>query len=268
MRQDVYDRLPLAALDNHLDDIYSSAYSVSLFTDWREPMFNMLWLKSVVAEAAGSSYEAGADVQHTGKTESAGLGKVKAAPAEIYGAVRSDGPRHPVPGMPTENCTAQLGEAGPWHERLPHFRLEFTPSNGQELQSEYIVPREHAVQALHAISGMRERIAPLLQICEVRSIAADRHWMSPYYKRESIGIHFTWKDDWQAVRSVLPAIEERLAVFHARPHWGKLFDMSGQRVLGLYEKAANFRELIRQFDPQGKFRNVYIDRIFGAILQQ
>lgn len=242
VRQDVYDRLPLAALDAHLGDIFSAAYSVSLFTDWREPVFNLLWLKSIAADG-------GADL--------------KELPADMYGAVRSGGPRHPVPGMSADHCTAQLGAAGAWHERLPHFRLEFTPSNGQELQSEYIVPREHAVRALAAVNEMRERIAPLLHICEVRSIAADRQWMSPYYERESIGIHFTWKDNWPAVRLVLPEIEERLAPFHARPHWGKLFAMPGRQVLELYEKADDFRQLMRRFDPNGKFRNAYLDRIFG-----
>ncbi len=158
-----------------------------------------------------------------------------------------------------------MGVHGPWFERLPHFRMDFTPSSGEELQSEYIIPRQHTFAALRAIEGVREHIAPLLQISEVRTIAADNLWMSPSYHRDSAAIHFTWKQDWQAVRNVLPMIEERLEPFEARPHWGKLFTMSQVQLQSLYEKMPEFQVLLQRYDPQGKFRNEFLDKyIFGT----
>jgi xylitol oxidase len=157
-----------------------------------------------------------------------------------------------------------MGICGPWFERLPHFRMDFTPSSGEELQSEYLIPRQHAFAAFRVINQLREHVAPLLQISEVRTIAADNLWMSPCYRQACISIHFTWKKDWEGVRSVLPIIEERLAPFEARPHWGKLFTISPARLQALYKRMPDFRQLLRQYDPQGKFRNDFLDRyIFG-----
>src|SRR5581483_1215282 len=154
----------------------------------------------------------------------------------------------------------QMSVEGDWHKRLPHFRMEFTPSAGEELQSEYLVPRPHAAAALQAIHALREQIAPLLHVSEIRSIAADDLWMSPCYRQACIGIHFTWKKDWPRVRDVLPLIEQQLSPFHARPHWGKLFLMSGEQIQSLYPRLNDFRELMRKFDPLGKFRNAFLDR--------
>jgi xylitol oxidase len=157
-----------------------------------------------------------------------------------------------------------MGIFGPWYERLPHFRMDFTPSSGEELQSEYIVPRQHAFAAFHAIDQLRDYVAPLLQISEVRTIAADNLWMSPCYKQACVSIHFTWKKDWSGVKSVLPMIEDQFAGFDARPHWGKLFTMSPARVQSLYKKFPDFQQLLQFYDPQGKFRNVFLDKyIFG-----
>src|SRR5215470_231994 len=126
LRQYVYENLPREQLDEHLTDIFSSAYSVSLFTDWRSPRISQVWLKQRVGEHDWAEPE-----------------------PRWYGAVPADGPRHPVPGLPAANCTQQMGVPGPWHERLPHFRLDFAPSVGDELQSEYFMPRRFAVEALH-----------------------------------------------------------------------------------------------------------------------
>jgi xylitol oxidase len=158
-----------------------------------------------------------------------------------------------------------MGIPGPWHERLPHFRMEFTPSSGEELQTEYLVPRQHAFAAFHAIDRLRDHLAPILQISEVRIIAADNLWMSPCYQQACVGIHFTWKKNGPAVRKLLPLIEEQLAPLNARPHWGKLFTMPPAQVRSLYEKLPDFQQLLRSPDPQGKFRNAFLDTyIFGA----
>jgi alditol oxidase len=241
MQQDVYENLPLAELEEHYDELTSSTYSVSLFTDWRDSRFNQVWLKRHVPDGVS----------------------VKAEP-ELYGARLATKDLHPIASLSAENCTEQMGICGPWFERLPHFRMGFTPSSGEELQSEYLIPRHHAFAALRAIDQLREHIAPLLQISEVRTIAADNLWMSPCYKQACIAIHFTWKQDWEGVRNVLPIIEEKLEPFEARPHWGKLFTMSNARLQSRYEKMPDFRTLLQRYDPQGKFHNEFLDKyIFG-----
>lgn len=166
--------------------------------------------------------------------------------------------RHPVPGHSAENCSEQFGIPGPWHERLPHFRMDFTPSAGEELQSEYFVPRHSAYQALCAIDRIRNYISPHLYVSEIRTIAEDNLWMSPCYKQDSVAIHFTWKADLIAVEKILPLIEEQIAPFRARPHWGKLFAMPPVDLQSLYEKLPDFQRLLLQCDPKGKFCNSFL----------
>nr|WP_090983503.1 FAD-binding protein [Paenibacillus sp. CF384] len=238
MSQVIYENLPLAQLENHFDAIFSSAYSVSLFTDWKSPSFNQLWMKMKLPDAAAATL----------------------AEPEFYGAKLAKSHLHPVPGASPVNCSEQMGIAGPWYERLPHFRMDFTPSAGEELQSEYFVPRKDAYLALCAINRLRDQISPYLHVSEIRTIAADSLWLSPCYKGEMVAIHFTWKDNWEAVQQLLPIIEEQLKPFHARPHWGKLFTMSPAELQSHYEKLPDFQQLLRSYDPEGKFRNDYITK--------
>lgn len=237
MQQDVYENMTLANLENHFDEVSSSEYSVSLFTDWKNATFNQVWVKRLVP----------------------GNVSIKAEP-EWFGAKLATANLHPIAALSAENCTAQLGSCGPWYERLPHFRLEFTPSSGEELQSEYILPRKHALSAFHAVDELRDQIAPLLLVSEIRTIAADTLWMSPCYEQDCVAVHFTWKQDWDAVQHVLPRIEQRLASFEARPHWGKLFTMQPAHLQSLYQKLPEFRQLLSSHDPTGKFRNAFLDK--------
>jgi len=236
MRQYVYENLPMAELKNHFDAIESSAYSVSLFTDWQKQRCNEVWLKTRMDP--GQEFD---------------------APAEFYGAKRATKNLHPIAELSAENCTEQMGVPGPWYERLPHFRMGFTPSAGKELQSEYFVPREHAMDAILAVERLRDQVGPHLMISEIRTIAADNLWMSPCYRQSCVTIHFTWKQDWPAVSKLLPVIERELAPFQARPHWGKLFTMAPAQLRSSYEKLPEFIELSRKYDPQGKFRNDFLD---------
>ena len=241
MRQDVYENLPLAQLENHFDELTSLGYNVSLFTDWKEATFNQVWLKRQIPD-----------------------GEFLKAEFELFGAKPAQTHLHPIAALSAENCTEQMGIRGPWYERLPHFHLDFTPSSGEELQSEYLLPRGHVISAFHAIDELRDYIAPLLQVSEVRTIAADDLWMSPCFGQACVAIHFTWKKDWDEVKQVLPMIEARLAQFDARPHWGKLFTMSPEHLGSLYSKLPEFRGLLQQYDPGGKFRNTFLDKyIFG-----
>ena len=169
--------------------------------------------------------------------------------------------------MPPEYCTEQLDAPGPWFERLPHFRPAFTPSSGVELQSEYLLPRRHAVAALHAVDAVRDRVAPVLQVCEIRTVAADDLWMSTAYGRETVAIHFTWVQDDDAVLPVLGLLEERLAPFEPRPHWGKLFTVPAEDLAARYPRLPDFRALVREYDPDGTFAGDFLDRyvLGGAV---
>jgi xylitol oxidase len=240
VRQEAYESLPVAQLEAHFEDILSHAYSVSLFTDWQTDRVNQVWVKRRLAGDAAA----------------------EVAPA-FFEATAATVDRHPIMALSAESCTPQLGVPGPWHERLPHFRMEFTPSSGEELQTEYFVPRRHAVAALRAVAELRAQLGPLLLISELRTIAADALWLSPCYRQACLGLHFTWKPDWPAVRRLLPALEAQLAPFEARPHWGKLFTLPPARLQSLYARLPDFRALLRLFDPAGKFRNAFIDTYIG-----
>ncbi|HWZ26399.1 MAG TPA: D-arabinono-1,4-lactone oxidase [Verrucomicrobiae bacterium] len=241
VKQYVYENLPLSELQEHFDAIEASGYSVSLFTDWQKKRVNEVWIKSRVE--AGQSFN---------------------ATPEFFGAKLATRNLHPIAELSAENCTEQMGVPGPWYERLPHFRMGFTPSAGNELQAEYFVPRRHAVEAILAIERLRDQVTPHLLISEIRTIAADDLWMSPCYQQPSVTIHFTLKPDWPAVSQLLPVIERELAPFHARPHWGKLFTVSPERLKASYEKLPDFIELSKKYDPHGKFRNDFLNKnIFG-----
>jgi xylitol oxidase len=234
IRQYVYDDVPRAEVEAHLPEMLADGYSVSLFTDWTGPNLNHAWLKRT--EPMSGSW---------------------------FGARPADGPRHPVPGMPAMNSTEQGGVPGPWHTRLPHFRMEFTPSSGEELQSEYHVARADGLAAIDAVAAIRERVAAVVQVCEVRSIAADDLWLSPNYHRDSVALHFTWIPDTDAVLPVVRALEERLAPLDARPHWGKVFTTTPETLRTRFERLGDFAALTREFDPAGTLRNAWLDTILG-----
>src|SRR6267143_4956095 len=242
MRQYVYENLPLAEVKNHFNAIESGAYSISLFTDWQNQHIREVWIKSRDKE-----------------------GEVFDATTEFFGAKRATKKLHPIAELSAENCTEQMGVSGPWYERLPHFRMGFTPSAGKELQSEYFVPRQHAVEAILAVERLRDQVSPHLMISEIRTIAADNLWLSPCYEQPCVSVHFTWKQDWPAVSKLLPVIEKELAPFKARPHWGKLFTVSPAKLRSCYKKLPDFIQLCKKYDPQGKFRNEFLStNIFSS----
>src|SRR5262245_5462365 len=240
-RQYVYENMPMEALNAHFDEIEAAGYSVSLFTDWRNKNINEVWVK-----------------------ERLGSGKAFEAKSEWLGAKLAKKNLHPIAALGAENCTEQMGVPGPWYERLPHVRMGFTPSAGKELQSEYFVPRRDAVDAIFAVGQLHEKISPHLLITEIRAIAADDLWLSPCYQQDSVAIHFTWQQDWPAVKAVLPEIEGALSPFAVKPHWGKLFTMEPAVLRSRYKKMAEFVELAKKYDPHGKFRNEFLNRYVFA----
>jgi alditol oxidase len=235
VRQVVYRDLPFETLTAHFDAITSSAYSISLFTDWQSEHIDQVWLKTT-----------------------------DEPPPDFFGALPATRKMHPVARLSAERCTEQFGVPGAWYERLPHFRYDAEPSVGDELQTEYIVPRQHALAAIHAIHELREHIAPYLLISEIRSIAADDLWMSMCHNQDSIGIHFTWQPNWFAVREILPLIEAQIAPYRARPHWGKLFTVSPQTIQSLYPRLADFQRLLEHYDLRGKFRNPFLQKLLWS----
>jgi xylitol oxidase len=234
VRQWVYEGVALQDADEAL----GAAYSVSLFTYWAGEGFEQVWVKQRESDPE--------------------------PPPNWLGAKRADGQRHMVRGVDPQHCTPQLGEPGPWHERLPHFRLEFTPSSGDELQSEYFVPREALADALAAVDAIRARIAPVLQVSEIRTVAADDLWLSPAYGRDTTALHFTWIADTAAVLPVVADLEAALEPLRTRPHWGKVFGTPPATVASRWPRLPEFRKLLAEHDPTGKFRNEMLDRYVPA----
>ncbi|WP_183557455.1 FAD-binding protein [Mucilaginibacter sp. SP1R1] len=236
MRQRVFTGMPITQVKQHFEKIVAAGYSVSLFTDWQTDSINEVWIKSRI-----------------------GTDKDEDTP-EFYGAKAATKNLHPIIAISAENCTEQMGVPGPWYERLPHFKMGFTPSSGKELQSEYFVPLHHAVEAIGAIARLGKQIGPHLFITEIRTIAADNLWMSPCHNQTSVTIHFTWKQETEAVLKLLPLIEKELSPFNARPHWGKVFTMAPKVLESRYEKLNDFKKIIAEYDPHGKFRNEFLSR--------
>ncbi|WP_432486615.1 D-arabinono-1,4-lactone oxidase [Kineococcus sp. SYSU DK018] len=236
VRQDVYSGLSFAAFTRNFDAVTSAAHSVSVYTTWVGEDTAQVWLKTRLNDSAD-------------------------APAELFGARPAAEPLHPLPEVDVRNATEQLGVPGPWHERLPHFRFSFQPSNGEELQAEYLVGREHALTAITELRRLGPSIAPLLHMCEVRTVAADGLWLSSSYERDAVAFHFTFRQRQPEVLAALARVEDALLPLGARPHWGKLFAAGAATLAGLYPRFADARALVARHDPGGRFANAFTDRI-------
>ncbi|UFS58021.1 D-arabinono-1,4-lactone oxidase [Subtercola endophyticus] len=240
VRQDVYIDLPWDALLESFEEVTGSAYSVSVFTNWLGDTAEGLWLKTRLVD-----------------------GEPRSLPGTLFGATASVSKATSPADEGRDNTTVQGGVPGPWSERLPHFRFDATPSNGDEIQSEFFIDRAHAPAALSVLRSMGSRIAPHLLVTELRTVAQDELWLSMAYGRPSLGIHFTWKNDPAGVYALLPDIEAALAPFGARPHWGKAFTASAAAIAPLYERLPDFAALAALYDPDRQFRNAYLSRVLA-----
>ncbi|WP_138734742.1 D-arabinono-1,4-lactone oxidase [Modestobacter excelsi] len=234
VQQRVFDHLPWPALFEHFEEVVSLGYSVSAFTLF-EGDVDMVWVKSRTDAPAPPQ-------------------------GELFGAVPAMSERHPIPGIDPTPATPQLGSVGLWSDRLPHFRMGFTPSNGDEIQSEYLLPRSHAVPALEALRALGDRIRPLLQTCEIRTIAADRLWLSTAHDQDSVAFHFTWRQAQSEVEELLVELEAALLPLGARPHWGKVFLADAATLAPRYARHADFVDLVQRLDPRGAFGNEWLER--------
>ncbi len=236
-RQDIYLDLPLSTVTENFNEIMSSGYSVSLFTTWQNDIVDQVWIKRRVDQPVND------------------LG------TDFFGGNKCQRNIHPIIELSAESCTDQMGTVGPWYDRLPHFKIHGMPSAVDELQSEYFVPIAHAADGMRAIAPLGDKILPYLYISEIRTIAADNLWMSQCYQRESVAFHFTWKPNWPEVQKLLPQIEAALAPFGVRPHWGKLYTIDPATIQGSYERFPDFLKMLKKYDPIGKFKNDYLNRI-------
>jgi xylitol oxidase len=235
VEQTVYRGMSRETYAANLDEIMSLAYSVSYFTTWAAAGGGEVWAK----------FRSG----------------VK-APANLFEAYPATSNRHPLPGLDPEPCTEQMAVSGPWHLRLPHFKMEFTPSAGDEIQSEFFVDRKDAPAAIAALEKIAPQINEILWVTEIRAIAADNLWMSPHYQRDSIGIHFTWKKV-DAAYEIVKVVEAVLAPFKYRPHLGKVFSASPEYLKSVMPKMDDFMKLVQQIDPANKFGNAFTDNLLG-----
>ena len=244
VRQDAYTALSWDRVLAELEDVMSAAYSVSLFTDWSGQTLRAAWVKRRVASPADAS---------------PAEGEIGDTPDEFFGARREPGPVRFI-DAPADNLTV-LGVPGPWAERLPHFRLDATPSNGDEIQSEYFVDRRHGADALDALRRRARLITPLLLISEIRATAADRLWLSGSYGRETLAIHFTWRNAPDEVDAAVREVEAALAPFAARPHWGKVSHVPAAQLAQLYPRLGDARDLFERLDPGGRFCGNRLERL-------
>ncbi|OUE25345.1 D-arabinono-1,4-lactone oxidase [Clavibacter michiganensis] len=241
VRQRVFEGLSWDAFDANLEDVFGGAYSVSVFTRFGEAT-DQVWLKSRV------------QLDVDGQPED------EVVMEDYFGAPAATEERHPILGIDPVNSTSQLGVVGLWSDRLSHFKMGFTPSDGEEIQSEFHVPLDRAVEAVQALRAMGDRIRPILLVCELRAVAEDRLWLSPQYGQTTIGLHFTWKRDQEAVEALLVELEAAIRPFGARPHWGKVFTATAADIAPLYPRSGDFLALAERLDPEAKFRNAWFER--------
>ena len=229
VRQDVFEGLSWDALLEHFDEVMTAAYSVSVFSRFGDAT-EQVWLKSRGREGFDSFFDARPAI----------------------------GERHPILTLDPASTTAQRGVPGAWPDRLPHFRIDSTPSAGEEIQSEFFVARASAADAVRAVLAIGDELRDVLLVSELRAVAADTLWLSPQYGQDTIALHFTWRRDQPAVERALAVVEAALAPFNPRPHWGKVF-----LTPPVYERMADFAALRSRLDPRGAFRNPWLDRVLA-----
>lgn len=234
IQQDIYEKLPLAQVYQNFDAIMSAGYSVSLFLDWQHDWVDTVWVKQQLAPQ-----------------------QLPTVPATFFDATLA--PRKRAIDPASDRYLTPIGVPGAWYERLPHFAFKDALRQGNELQSEYFVDRRHIVAAMQAVAQLRAGLAPIIGVTELRTVAADQLWLSPAYGQDIVGIHFNWQKKWPEIQHFLPTLEAALAPFQPRPHWGKLFGLAPAQVQAGYTRLADFQALARDYDPQGKFRNAFVD---------
>jgi xylitol oxidase len=237
IRQYVFDGITHEQIRTSFDEVFSSAYSVSFFTTWGPELAGQVWMKR--RDGVDGPWSA----------------------SQWMGGRLCETKQHPLPGHDPMHCTEQGGVPGPSFDRLPHFKLDFTPSSGDEIQTEYLVPRDQAAEVLAELESLAPRIQPLLHISEVRTMAADDLWLSGAYGRETVGVHFTWHKDVRAL-DLLPELDSLFGSHGGRAHWGKVHVTPPSALADRYPRLEDFMGLRSDLDPAGKFRNGHLDWLY------
>jgi FAD-linked oxidoreductase len=142
-------------------------------------------------------------------------------------------------------------------------RVFVTPRRVRFVESEYAVPRESLRDVLAELRRAVPRLAgPVMFPVEVRVAAADDIWLSTAYGRDSayIAIHQYAGLPYQAYFDLFESIVAGVA---GRPHWGKMHSLDAGRLRALYPRYDDFRRVRAEADPEGRFGNQYLTRIFG-----
>ncbi|WP_181832568.1 FAD-binding protein [Bosea caraganae] len=238
IRQDSFVDMPWDDLLGNFDALTSAAYSVSIFTKWSAATAGRIWLKT----------------------------RLDVPEPEIASLRLRPGPPYAVPATSPDPLARlnPFGVPGPWSERLAHSPPHLPPTPAEQIQSEYLIARPRFAEAVAIIRAMADRVDPVLHVTEIRTMAADELWLSPAYRQDTIGIHFTWKFEAEAVAAVTRELEAALIPLGAKPHWGKLIHADAAALAPLYPRIAEFRACARRYDPDGKFRNAFLDKhVFG-----
>ena len=237
VKQVVYENVPIQSVLENFNEIFDRPYSASYFSNWSPKNTGQIWMKFLDDD------------------------KYPELQSKAYGGNLALSNQHPVKVNDPGNCTEQMGVAGKWLFRLPHFRLNSSPASGDEVQTEYLVDRDHVQGYINELTKIGEDIAARVYATEIRTISSDDLWLSGAYGRETVGFHFTWKKS-PEVKDFLPEIENILGKNNGRPHWGKLFSTPRAQLIDRYPMYEEFRQLIQKYDSGNKFRNKFIEQYF------
>lgn len=144
-----------------------------------------------------------------------------------------------------------------WQSYASERRVRFN-------EMEYHLPREDWLAAFREIRQTVERDFPECFFpFEVRFVKGDDIWLSPFYQRDcvSIAVHRFHEEDYQPMFTALEPIFRK---YGGRPHWGKLSNLSADEARALYPRWDDFLALRRELDPDNRFLNPYLARLFGV----
>lgn len=166
----------------------------------------------------------------------------------------------------------------PWLRRriaksaLPNGVLEDVSDASMELlattrpvkfnEMEFHLPKSEGIAALRKVIAKMETRKDAFFPMEIRFIAPDDAWLSPFNDGPKISI------------AIHAAVEERFDYFFSdfqpifrahggRPHWGKWHSMQRDDFAALYPRFEDFMALRRDLDPGGKFLNPHLADLFG-----
>ena len=217
---------------------------ISYFTDWKEESMTSVWT-GVRHGNAETGYD---DVKNLGYRE--------LCDATWQGGSLTE-KTHPVPSRSSEPCVSS--GFGMWNEKIYHFKPDQPPSSdGDEIQSEFFVKKEDLPNAMRDLYAVADQFRDLVQISEIRGIAADEINLSPAQDFDVYGIHFTWVHDFEQIyKTAAPIVQDVLTKYDYRVHWGKFFHYR-KEIFNTHKKGYDW---IYE-NAKGRFSNCWVNRVF------